>query len=141
MSDGRRIRRVEESVRAHLAQTLIRDIGDQRLAGLVITDVQLSADLGTARVGVRLLADNGSEAVRRDVLHALSRAAGRLRRGLGSQLRMKKTPDLRFHYDAGHEAERRVGELLDEIAHERGAREEGDSEERPSEPPESGEQS
>lgn len=119
MSDGRRIRRVEEAVRAHVAGALQTDVRDQRLAGLVITRIEVTADLGIARVGVRMLAGDDSERARDDVLRALRRAAGRLRHGLGTKIRMKKTPELRFHYDAGHDAERRVEELLHEIALER----------------------
>lgn len=119
MSDGRRIRRVEEAVRAHVAGALQTEVRDQRLAGLVITRIEVTADLGIARIGVRMLVGDDDPRVREDVIKALRRASGRLRQGLGGKIRMKKTPELKFYYDSGHDAERRVEELLHEIAQER----------------------
>jgi len=134
MSDGRRIRRVEEAVRAHVAGALLTDVRDQRLAGLVITRIQVTADLGIARIGVRMLVGDEDTRVREDVIRALKRAGGRLRQGLGGKIRMKKTPELKFYYDAGHDAERRVEELLHEIALERGDAESEAGDAEPNEP-------
>lgn len=117
-TEGRRSRRVEDAVRSFLAETLLGEVGDPRLVGLVVTNVEVSPDLGIARVGVRQLAESGGATEREAVTRALARAAGRFRRGLGERLQMKRTPELRFHYDAGHDASERVEALLREIAEE-----------------------
>ena len=44
-----------------------------------------------------------------------------LRKSLGAQLGIKKTPTLSFAYDEGQDALDRVEELLDEISRESGA--------------------
>jgi ribosome-binding factor A len=117
-TEGRRVRRVADLLRSELCQLLSRELGDPELAGLVVTDVSVSADLGVARVGVRLLAEDAPDARRRGLIRALGRARGRLRRLLGPRLGLRRTPELRFVYDRGQDAMLRVTELLDEIAKE-----------------------
>jgi len=117
-TEGRRARRVADLLRSELCEALGRELGDPEFAGLVVTDVSVSADLGVARVTVRLLTADTGEARRRAALRALHRASGRLRRLVGPRLGLRRTPELRFAYDVGQDALDRVAELLDEIAKE-----------------------
>jgi ribosome-binding factor A len=94
-------------------------LGDPNLEGLVITDVQVPDDLGTARVLVRLIDDDGDAERRRRVLSALRRVRARLRRSLAPKLRLKRVPELHFDYDDGQDHAARVAELLREIERER----------------------
>ena len=48
-------------------------------------------------------------------MKSLAKGAGRLRRLIAPRLELRRSPELRFHYDAGHDASRRVEELLHEI--------------------------
>jgi ribosome-binding factor A len=125
MGPGLRGRRVAETVREHLSDTLRKHLGDPRLTGLVITDVQVPDDLGTAHVLVRLIDDDGRPARRRELLAALASVRGRLRRSLGPKLRLRRVPELSFRYDAGQDHATRVDELLREIASETPASEPG----------------
>jgi ribosome-binding factor A len=112
---GRRSRRVAETLRVRLAEALGRELADPRLASLVITNVTVSEDLSVARVYVRLLAGDEEHAQRRSTLRTLQRATGRLRRLVAPRLRLRRAPELRFEYDTGHDAARRVEELLQQI--------------------------
>lgn len=118
MSDGRRAKRVATRMQAYLGQALIREIEDPRLSSLVITSVWLSDDLGIARIGVRLMVGDDDPRLRRAAMHSLSRVTGRLRRGVAPELGLRRVPELRFNYDTGHDATRRVEELLEEIRQE-----------------------
>ena len=113
-----RARRVAEAVRGHVTQALIREVADRRLIGVTVTRVDIPDDLGVARVWVRRLEPLDAQ-VKRGLLAALEGAAGRLRRGLGPAVGLKRTPALRFEYDAGPDATRRVEELLEEIEREK----------------------
>jgi ribosome-binding factor A len=119
MSEARRCQRVAETIKLRLAEVLQRELGDPLLAGLVITEVDVAADLSNARVSVRLLSGDEDPARRKAALRSLARAGGRIRRALGPELRLRRFPELRFVYDAGHDASRRIDELLAEIARER----------------------
>ncbi|HVU03307.1 MAG TPA: 30S ribosome-binding factor RbfA [Polyangiaceae bacterium] len=112
---GLRARRVAAQVRARITEALAREVSDPALAGLVVSDVTLPDDLGLVWVKVRLLVGGEDEKKRRTALRSLERAAGRIRRGLGPSLRLKRVPELRFVYDTGPDASDRVEELLAEI--------------------------
>ncbi|HTV19546.1 MAG TPA: 30S ribosome-binding factor RbfA [Polyangiaceae bacterium] len=120
MSDGKRPRRVAEAIRKYIAEAFTREFFDPRLAGLMVTRVEVSADLSTARVHVRPAVPSADPAARREIEKAANRAAHTLRRALGAQLGLKKTPALTFFYDAGQDAIDRVEALLGEIEREGG---------------------
>lgn len=114
-TDGRRGKRVAELIRAYLAELMRREVDDPRLAAVVITTVDVTDDLMSARIGVRLLVGDEDPKIRAVVLKSLSKGAGRLRRLIAPRLELRRSPELRFHYDAGHDATKRVEELLSEI--------------------------
>ncbi len=117
MSDGRRPRRVAEDIRDSIASSLTRELSDPRLVGVVISRVETSPDLGLASVYFRSLQPATPRSIN-GLLRAFERASGRLRRRLAGQLRLKRVPELRFHYDEGPDARARVDELLHEIEHD-----------------------
>ena len=114
-TDGRRGKRVAELMRAYLAELMRREVDDPRLSAVVITTVEVTDDLMSARIGVRLLVGDEDPKVRAVVMKSLSKGAGRLRRLIAPRLELRRSPELRFHYDAGHDASRRVEQLLHEI--------------------------
>jgi ribosome-binding factor A len=122
--DGRRALRVSEVLRARLVEAMQRELSDPLLVSLVITKVELTDDLAFARIGVRLLVGDDDPKNRKSALRHLHRASGRLSRVVSPSLRLRKAPELRFEYDTGHDAERRVSELLHEIATEPKGRDE-----------------
>jgi len=126
MSDGRRAKRVATRLQAYLGRALIREIEDPRLDSLIITGVSVSDDLGIAHIGVRLMVGDDDPKLRRAAMQSLSHVAGRLRRGVAPELGLRRVPELRFDYDTGHDASRRVEELLEEIRHEPHAPDSGD---------------
>ena len=119
---GLRVKRVAEGIREEIAALLSLEVKDPRAAGAVVTRVELTADLRSARVFVRLLDAKGDEARRKELVDALTRAAGMLRRAVTQRLSLRHAPTLRFAYDEGLEKSTRVEELLAEIEAERRSR-------------------
>jgi ribosome-binding factor A len=118
---GTRARRVGEALHEQLASLLADDVKDPRAAGAIVMRVEMSNDLRTARVAVRLL--EGGDAERRRVLvDALGRASGMLRRELTQRLGLRFAPELRFAYDDGLDSRARIEKLLLEIEAERRSR-------------------
>lgn len=117
-SDGRRGKRVAELLRAYLAELMRREVDDPRLASVVITSVDVTDDLMSARIGVRLLVGDEDTKQRAQVMKSLAKGAGRLRRLIAPRLELRRSPELRFHYDDGHDASKRVEDLLHEIKRE-----------------------
>jgi ribosome-binding factor A len=106
---------VEAELRDVLARSL-QQLDDPRLLGVGITSVEVSPDLQSARVYVRLIFGNDGPTLRRELLRGLDAANGRLRRDLALHLRLRRQPTLRFVYDEQPDRAHRVDDLLDEIA-------------------------
>jgi phosphoesterase RecJ-like protein len=107
-----RMRRVNESVRAVVADT-IGELSDPRIGIVTITGVEVSPDLHDARVYVSVF---GGAKKQRAALEALEAAHGVLQARLGHELRMKRTPILAFEYDPSVERGVRMARLIDELA-------------------------
>ena len=105
------MRRVNEVIREVLAAAIATDLKDPRIGFVTVTDVDTSPDLRAARVYVSVL---GTDAEREDAMAGLRSAHGFLQTQIGSQVRMKRTPTLTFHYDESIEQGMRINELLDE---------------------------
>jgi ribosome-binding factor A len=112
MSQGSRPERVADQIRGELASLLAREVHDPGIGFVTLTRVQVSGDLQQARVYYTALGDEKS---RRNTERALSRAAGFLRRQIGARLRLKRTPELIFHYDESIAGQDRIEQLLNEI--------------------------
>lgn len=110
MSDGR-MRRVDEAVRAVLSDAIATDLSDPRVGFVTVTSVKTSADLRHARVYVSVL---GDEEQREQSLAALARAHGFLQGRIATELHMKHTPQLTFHFDPSVQRGMRISQLLDQ---------------------------
>ncbi len=107
-----RMRRVNESVRQVLAETL-PELKDPRIGLVTVTGVVTSPDLRYATVYVSVL---GSEKKKTATLRGLDAAGGLLQSRLARELRMKRTPLLTFEYDPTVERGVRMSALIDELA-------------------------
>jgi ribosome-binding factor A len=109
-----RMRRVNESVRQVLAETL-PELKDPRIGLVTVTAVKTAPDLRHATVYVSVL---GNERKRSSTMRGLEAAHGVLQSQLARQLRMKRTPQLTFEYDPSVERGVRMSRLIDELAPE-----------------------
>ena|SRR5258708_5529446 len=112
MSQGSRPDRVGDQIRSELATLLAREVHDPGIGFVTLTRVQVSPDLQTARVQFTAL---GDEKARKSSTRALERAAPFLRRQIGSRLRLKRVPELRFVYDESIAGQDRIERLLKEL--------------------------
>ena len=108
---SRRSERLADEIRELLAELLRDEVKDPRIGFVTLTRVELTGDLGFARVFFGVL---GDEAQRKRSLEGLKQAAGFLRRQLSRRLRIYQVPELRFQYDTGLDATDRVARLLQE---------------------------
>ncbi len=109
----RRMARLNEQLRADVAELIAREMKDPRLAGLVsVTAAEMSPDLRHARIFISVL---GTEEERKQTLKAIRNAAGFLRTQLASRMTTKRAPELHFALDASIERGQRIMALLHEI--------------------------
>jgi ribosome-binding factor A len=106
-----RMRRVNEVMREVIGDAIASELEDPRIGFVTVTAVETSPDLRSARVFVSVL---GSKAEREATLAALASAHGVLQSAVANQIRMKRTPTLKFVYDDTPERGARLSRLLDE---------------------------
>ncbi|WP_437752778.1 30S ribosome-binding factor RbfA [Sorangium sp. So ce1389] len=115
----KRATRVAERLREDLSN-LLRGMGDPRIAGVLVSRVEVTDDLQSAKVHVRHEFGAEDAASRRALLKGLEAASGRLRRDVARTMGLRVVPTLRFFYDEGPDAQRRIEELLREIKDDSG---------------------
>jgi ribosome-binding factor A len=111
----KRSKRVSERIREEISRILMRDLSDPRLTHAMITEVTMPDDLESARVKVRLAAGGNDQASRKRLLDGLRAASGLIRKAVGKNLSLRRSPELRFDYDEGQDAADRIDEVLAEI--------------------------
>ncbi len=105
------MRRVNEVMREVIGSAISSDLQDPRIGFVTVTAVDTSPDLRHAVVHVSVL---GSEDERERTLEALRSAHGVLQSEINSELRLKRTPELRFVYDDSIERADRITRMLDD---------------------------
>lgn len=94
-----RTRRVGQQIQREIALILQREMKDPRIGMVTVSDVEVSRDLNYAKVYVTFLQlDNDAERIK-EALVILTEAAGYIRSLLGSAMRLRVVPELRFYYD------------------------------------------
>lgn len=105
-----RAERVGDQIQRALAEVIGREVADPAVGRMTLSGVDLSPDLRQAKVYVTPAEDSDGERT----IDGLNRAAGFLRRRLGTRLRLKRLPRLRFVYDPTLDDACRISELLAE---------------------------
>ncbi len=102
-ADFSRSRRVGELIQRELATLLTREVKDPRLALISITAVDVTRDMGLAKVFYTVInADEDALAFsehKKQVQQALKKASGFLRYELGHRIKLRIVPNLEFRYD------------------------------------------
>lgn len=109
-----RIERVDSLMRHEISELLQRQIKDPRLSQFVaVTEVSTSPDLRYAKVFVSCM---GSEEEKQEMMSGLEAAANFLRNQLVKRLRLRRIPELSFHWDDSIERGTHLLQLIDELS-------------------------
>ncbi|MFQ5354010.1 MAG: 30S ribosome-binding factor RbfA [Thermodesulfobacteriota bacterium] len=116
----KRADRVGDSIMREIASMVVRgEIRDPRIGFITITHVKLSPDLKEAKVYFSRI---GSSEEIANTTEGLESAVGYIRRNLGSRLKLRSVPTLRFYFDDTLEYAEHIDDLLKGINKEEGAR-------------------
>ena len=106
-----RLARVAEVIREVASETILFELQDPRVKNVTVTRAEVSADLQHAKVHVSIM---GSEKDQELCMHGLQHAAGFVQSKLGSRLKTRFTPSLRFVKDEGVKKSIEVTRLINE---------------------------
>jgi ribosome-binding factor A len=111
----RRQERIAEVLTEELGLLIASELTDPRLddAMVTVTDVQVSPDLGNARVYIQHALPASRS---RDVLSALQHSTTFLRRALVENVHLRVVPELHFVIDETEKRAQRIDQILDQIA-------------------------
>jgi ribosome-binding factor A len=112
MVSDARAHRVAERIRRELADMLVTQIADPRLAMVTVTDVVVDRELAYATVYVSAIEGDPR---REQLLGALRNARGHLRSQLAGRIPLRTFPDLRFRFDTSQDRGARVEALLEQL--------------------------
>ncbi len=111
-----RTQRVAQQLQKELAMILQREVRDSRLGMVTISDVEVSRDLAYAKVFVTFLCVG--EQTPESCLAALREHEAHVRMMLGKRIRLRLTPEIRFHYDNTLVEGMRMSNLVTEVVNQ-----------------------
>ena len=103
--------KVGEMMKRELAEILLREMRDPRLALVSVTDVDVARDFSVAKVFISVI---GTTEEKAEAIKALQGASGFLRGLLGKVMEIRTIPVLVFRMDTGIERGVRMFDLLRE---------------------------
>jgi len=109
-----RIERLNQLIRQEISELLQREIKDPRLGRFVaVTEVDTSIDLRHAKVFVSFISNQQQK---QDALDALAGAANFFRKEMARKLRLRRIPELSFHWDDSIERGAHIMDLIDRVS-------------------------
>lgn len=106
-----RTQRVADYLQRELALLIQHEVRDPRIGMVSITGVDVSRDLGHAKVYYTALDSNSSDDASEST-EALNRASGFLRSQLSKDSNMRTVPNLRFYFDGSVGRGRNLEDLI-----------------------------
>ena len=111
MSSYQRIDRISEEVRREVDKVIREELNDPRIAGTFsVTRAEVTGDLRYAKIYVSVLEEDR----RKELLDALKKAKGYIRRALGKRMIIRYTPELIFVSDQNIEYGVHIAKVLAE---------------------------
>jgi len=111
MTNPRVKARIEARILERVAYCVEFELNDPRASFITITKVEVSDDLGSARIYFSVL---GTEGDKSRATHMLEDASGFVRKQVGRVLRTRRIPQLRWYYDESIERAARMNEAIGE---------------------------
>ena len=106
-----RTQRVADYLQRELAAVIQHQVRDPRVGMVSVTGVDVSRDLGHARIYYTMLGSDSSEDAKESTA-VLNKAAGFLRTQLSKDSNMRSVPQLRFYFDASVGRGRELEDLI-----------------------------
>lgn len=106
--------RIRKTLMKEISDIIFKNVKDPRICGIVsITDIELSQDYSVANVYVSVY---GSKTEVPQTMEALVDNAPKIRHEVGKRIRLRHTPELRFHHDNSLERGSKISQLIDKIS-------------------------
>lgn len=123
-----RAQRVGDQIQRELATMIPREVKDPRLGFITVTGVDVTRDMGHAKIFFTLMNDDDPDNIELN-LTVLNDAAGYLRMLLGKAMKLRSVPLLHFRFDESISRGAYMSELIEKaVASDRNNQPEGEDE-------------
>lgn len=113
---SRRAKRVGELMKVEISDLIQRGLRNPHIGMVTITGVELTNDLGYARIFISVYGENEKKS---PSLNGLRKASGFIRKELSSRIRLRHFPEIRFLWDSSIERGEKMTQLLERLECER----------------------
>lgn len=110
-----RTQRIAQALEKEIAVILQRDVRNPRVGTVSLTGVEISRDLAIAKIFVTFFEKPGDSDRIQQGLAALQQASGFIRSRLGTTLRLRLIPQLRFLHDPSFVQGMYISQLLSQV--------------------------
>jgi len=107
-----RAKKMAEAIKEEVSEIITAKLKDPRVGFTTVTSVETSKDLHYCTIHVSIL---GSESEQQNTMQTLVNAAGFIRSELGTRIRIRHIPELRFVQDKAAEYHAEIEELIKQI--------------------------
>ncbi|MGM0417216.1 MAG: 30S ribosome-binding factor RbfA [Thermodesulfobacteriota bacterium] len=122
--DYPRSARIGVQIQEVISEILVKKTKDPRLSGVSITDVKMSGDLTCAYIYFTVSRVEKKSA--KDAEKGFQSAKGFFKKMIGSQLKIKYTPELRFYYDTVLDYGEKIDNLVESLNTDENSSEDGE---------------
>ena len=106
--------RIADMIKEEVATIFLNEVSDPRVSSITITDVRLGDDLKLAKI-YYISSEKHEDKI---TTEGLSKAKGFIRREIAKRVKMRRVPDIEFHYDDVFEQGMKMENLLRNIKNE-----------------------
>ena len=112
MPDGERMHKINSLIKQEVGYILQHDIKDKRIGFVTVLRAEISRDLRNGRIYVSILDDTADK---KKIIGILNKSAGFIQHLIGTRVRLRYLPKLKFYYDDIVEHSIHIQQVLDEI--------------------------
>jgi len=121
---SRRLLKAAEAIREVVSLAILTELRDPRIRDVTVIGVEVAPDMRSAKISVSIM---GPESKQQLALRGLDNAKGFLQSRIADRIDTRYTPKLQFVVDQGVKKSLEVGKILEQLAAERQASEQGKS--------------
>ena len=107
-----RQQRTAEQIQMILSELFLRDMNDPRLHGVTVTEVTIDRELEHADIYVNAMGDDSRQD---EIIGALGKASGYMRREIAGRTRLRSVPQLHFRWDPRLAHAQEIDDILNNL--------------------------
>jgi len=107
--------RVADQIQRELSELIRHELKDPRVPDMVtVAGVEVSKDLSSAKIYVSAISIEAEVEKRNELVDALNQGSGYMRKLLGSKMRLRTIPSMKFFYDDVQQSGSVLSGLIDD---------------------------